>query len=112
MLINTKLESIDFKKSNKDVAKQLFDILKQSKIYKTYYDIGSTIELIELGKLDDIIPEIVTEYNKATNKNKSKNKVVNEIIHLWNKTRNKLETKLPKIVYKYINDKKPNRFFI
>lgn len=85
--------------------------MKKSKIYKTYYELGSIIELLDTGKLDNIIPVLVTEYNKATHQNKSQNNIIKEITSSWNNIQRKIENKLPKIIYKYINDEKPNRFY-
>lgn len=67
ILVKSKISELELNKSNKEVANQLFNILKKSKIYKTYYELGLIIELLEDGKLDKIIPKLVTEYNKTTN---------------------------------------------
>lgn len=111
IFVKSKLSELELNKSNKEVANQLFNILKKSKIYKTYYELGSIIELLEDGKLDNIIPKLVTEYNKATTQNKSENDIIKELTNSWNKIQRKIENKLPKIIYKYINDEKPNRFY-
>lgn len=102
-LLKERYHEIDL---NGNIVDQLFKIIKSSKTYKAYFEVGSIIEMLEHNELNNIIPQIVKEYNNAFNVNLTENKVKSNLINTWYKVKRKFENQIPKIVYSIINANK------
>lgn len=102
-LLKERYNEIDL---NGNIVDQLFKIIKSSEIYKTYFEVGSIIEMIEHNELNNVISQIANEYNSAFNVNLTENKVKSNLINTWYKAKRKFENQIPKIVYSIISANK------
>lgn len=101
-LLKEKYDEIDL---NGNLVDQLFKIIKSSEVYKTYFEVGSIIEMIEHNELVKIFPHIAKEYNNAYNSNLTENKIKSNLITTWYKVKRRFENQIPKIIYSILKSK-------